>query len=227
MDNVIKKIQDDYNIIARDFSQKRGFLWSEIKYFLKYVKRGNKVLDVGCGNGRLYPELKDKKVSYLGIDFSQELLKIAGKNHPQAEFLKVDISQVKDWQKVKGLYDVVFCTAVLHHFPTLKLQLFVLKQINKRLKKDGVLVLSVWNLWQEKFLGLHLKQILWKIAKGFRLRWLLVPFGVSDGKKTIYKVNRFLYAFSRKELTKLFKKTGFEIIEEKIGKNLCFMAKKC
>jgi len=227
MDGILNKTQKDYNTISRDFSQKRSYLWPEIKYFLKYVKSGAKVLDVGCGNARLYPYLKNKKASYLGIDFSQELLKIARCKYPQARFLKVDISQVKDWQKAKGQYDVIFCTAVLHHFPTLKPHLFVLKQMNKRLKKEGFLIFTVWNLWQKKFLPLHLKQIFWKISKGFKFRWLLVPYRVSDGKKTIIQANRFMYAFSSKELVWLLQKAGFEIIEAKTGQNLCFGAKKC
>jgi len=227
MDKILRKTLKDYNTIARDFSQKRSYLWSEIKYFLKYVKTGDKVLDVGCGNGRLFSDLKNKKVSYLGIDFSEELLKIGKKKHPKAEFLKVDISRPEDWQKVKGLYDVIFCIAVLHHFPTFKLQLFVLEQMNKRLKKGGILIFTVWNLWEEKFLGLHLKQIFWKITKGFKFKWLLVPYRVSDGKKTIIQANRFMYAFSSKELVRLLQKAGFEIIEAKTGQNLCFGAKKC
>ncbi|PIX02803.1 SAM-dependent methyltransferase, partial [bacterium (Candidatus Gribaldobacteria) CG_4_8_14_3_um_filter_42_11] len=41
------------------------------------VKDGDKVLDVGCGNGRLVKAFENKKISYLGVDNSEKLIKLA------------------------------------------------------------------------------------------------------------------------------------------------------
>jgi SAM-dependent methyltransferase len=225
MDKVLKKTQADYNMIAEHFSEKRRFIWPDIKPFLKYIKPGDKVLDAGCGNGRLYKELKDKKVNYLGIDFSQELLKIARREKPKAKFRRGDMSQKKTWKGLKD-FDICFCLAVLHHFPTRDLQLKILKSIHQSLKKDGLLVLSVWHLWQKRFWLLHLKQLIGKIKQGFKLKWLLVPYRLVNKKgKVIKEVNRFCYAFTPWELEKIIRKSGFKIIKKKIGRNLCFVAK--
>jgi len=227
MNKIIEKTKQDYNIIAAKFRETRKKMtWINLQPFLKQVKHKSSVLDVGCGTGRLYGRLKKKKIDYLGIDYVNTFLDQAKKDYPKAKFLYCDISKAKDWQNIKGKYDVILCIAVLHHFPISKSQEFVLKQMRKKLKKEGILILTVWNLWREKFRKLHFKEVFWKIFKGFKFKWLLVPFKISDGKKTIIQVNRFMYCFTSGELENLLKKSGFKIIRRKKGNNFCLLVKK-
>ncbi len=226
MDKILKKTQADYNTISQHFSEKRRYIWQEIKPFLKYVRPGKKVLDLGCGNARLYKELKGKKINYLGIDFSQELLKIAQKENPRAHFKYGDITEVKTWKNLNN-FDVCCSIAVFHNLYKRDLQLKVLEQIKRALKPGGILIITVWNLWQKSFWPLHLKQLRWKTKNGFKLKWLLVPYRMADKRgKLIKKVNRFCYAFTPWELEKIIKESGFKIIEKKLGRNLCFSCKK-
>ncbi|EKD49368.1 MAG: hypothetical protein ACD_63C00168G0001, partial [uncultured bacterium] len=52
---LLKKTQKDYDFLADEFSASRAFSWSEMENLAeKYVKRGDRVLDAGCGNGRLF-----------------------------------------------------------------------------------------------------------------------------------------------------------------------------
>ena len=224
-DKILKKTKEDYSIIASDFSEKRKYMWRDLKPFLKLIKPGDKVLDAGCGNGRLYKELKGKKIDYLGIDFSKDLLRIAKKSNPGVGFRQEDISKKKTWNCLKN-YDVICCIAVLHHFPTKKEQLKVLRYINIALEKNGLAIFSVWNLWQKRFWKLHFQQLVWKIFKGFKLKWILVPYKVTKDGKVIKIVNRFCYAFCPEELEKIVKKAGFKIVKKEIGRNLCLDAKK-
>ena len=112
---IIRKTQQDYNTIAKHFSEKRKCLWQDIKPFLKYIKLGDKVLDAGCGNARLYRELKNKKIDYLGIDFSRELLKIAKKENSQADFKYGDITKADAWQGLKN-FDIIPCSSSGYFF---------------------------------------------------------------------------------------------------------------
>jgi len=230
----IKKInqqtRDNYNIVAKHFSQTRQFLWQELKPFLTYINPNDKVLDVGCGNGRLFGAINSLNptinINYLGIDFSQELLSLAKKDYSQAKFILADITDKNTWANLKNS-DIAFCIAMFHHLPTRSLQFKVLRLIRKSLKKNGLLVISVWNLWQKKYWQTHLDSLNWKLKSGFKLRWLKLPYKISDGKTTIKQVNRFCYCFTLNELDNLLTKAGFKILDKKSGKNLCLLAKKC
>jgi alkylated DNA repair protein alkB family protein 8 len=48
-----EQVKKSYNQIAEHFSQTRHTPWTEFQYFEKYLKPEQKILDLGCGNGRL------------------------------------------------------------------------------------------------------------------------------------------------------------------------------
>lgn len=208
----VQQVKDQYDAIGEHFSQTRKKrMWAEILPFTKKVKSGMKVLDVGCGNGRLIPEFKGKKINYLGIDFSQELLDKAKERFPNRRFLNRDITRSEDWERI-GIYDAVFCLATLHHIPDRNRQHEVMQQIYKHTKPGGFCVISVWNLWQWNFLQIHFSQILKKIEyKNFSYIWM--PYCVSDGKTTTRKIMRFCKAFFAGELLGLVKQVGFKVVK--------------
>ena len=76
---IIAKTREDYNRIAKYFSDTRRSTWPEFERFKKMLKPGQNILDWGCGNGRLFLMLRDYDIKYFGVDISIELLKIARK----------------------------------------------------------------------------------------------------------------------------------------------------
>lgn len=206
----IKKVKDDYEDIGMAFSETRKKrMWAEIYPFTKMVKSGMRVLDVGCGNGRLIPEFKGKKIDYIGTDFSEVLISQAKERFPSRKFLVRDITREKDWERL-GKFDAIFCIGVLHHIPDRERQHLVLRKMFEVLKPGGFIVVSVWNLWQFRFLKNHLLQIGQKIQNG-NLSYIWMPFSVSDGTKIIKKVDRFCKAYFSGELLYLIKQAGFTI----------------
>ena len=70
--------KETYELIGSEFSDTRESVWPEMERLVKkYIQRGDKVLDVGCGNGRLLKVLEG--VEYLGVDGSEVLIKEAKK----------------------------------------------------------------------------------------------------------------------------------------------------
>lgn len=219
-------------MIAEDFSQKRRYVWEDIRPFLKLIKNKDKVFDIGCGNGRLFQELEKKNVDYLGIDFSQKLLEIARHKYPQAKFRLADITKDITWKNLKG-FDSCFCIGVLHHIPGPKFALKILKNAYKSLKNNGYFYLTVWNMYQEKF-----DRALKRANTGRESeKELLVPYKISDGRKAVKQVDRYIYAFDKGELEDVIGKAGFKILEsyytkkgkksnQRSGYNLCFVARK-
>jgi len=157
MSDIMKSVQQMYDEIGVHFSRTRqktygstSLNWPITDKYLKKLKSGERVLDIGCGNGKLVSGLP-KGVKYTGTDFSRTLLTEARVLFPEREFIFGNLVESSHWIKLRE-FEAIFCVAVLHHIPEKSQQLYVLKQIKKHLAKDGgFLYLAVWNLWQEKF----------------------------------------------------------------------------
>lgn len=223
---IIKSNKIIYNQIARDFSETRYNIWPEFEYFKGYLKNGQAIMDLGCGNGRLLELLKDYKVSYLGVDFSENLIREAQQKWPGKKFKVADILELNN---LKEKFDLIFCVATLHHIPSDKLRQQVMLNIKNCLKPDGKLLMTNWNLWQTKYLKYIIKYTLLKLAdpdketngilaSDLDLQDVFVPW-----KK---KYQRYIHAFTELSTARLLKKTGFEIIKNVSNKrNIITIAK--
>ena len=79
-----------YDDIAKEFSATRAYPWKELQVFIPYIKDNFKILDLGCGNGRLVKSLEqaDKKLNYLGVDFSTQLIEQAKNMNMPKEIMR-------------------------------------------------------------------------------------------------------------------------------------------
>jgi len=77
VNQILHQTKAIYNAIASDFSNTRNKWWTGLEKLSDYLPEGGKVLDIGCGNGRLAELFKGKNAEYLGVDNSEELIKIA------------------------------------------------------------------------------------------------------------------------------------------------------
>jgi len=107
------------------------------------IKDGDRVLDLGCGNGRLVDLLAVKKIKYIGVDNSRGLIKQAKEYHPKEKF------KVKDALKLgyKNEFDVIITSAVLNHMPDNESRRLFLKNVYQALKPGGYFMMSNWNMW--------------------------------------------------------------------------------
>lgn len=228
-EEIAKEILDksiaDYNKIAEDFSNTRAIFWDELNFIKGLIKEGDNILDLGCGNGRFFEQLKGKNINYTGSDTSEELLKIARKKYGgETNFVHTGglILPFKD-----NSFDIVISFAVLHHIPSEKFRSQFIKEAHRVLKNDGALIISVWNLLQKKFIFHIIKYAFLKLFRLSKLdfRDIYLDFGK-------HKKSRFLHAFTEKELWKLLERNKFTIkkleeIKRKSGySNLIAIARK-
>ena len=75
----------------------------EVEIIGKYVR--GKILDLGCGEGRLYP-LLSKKGDYQGVDIDLEYITTAKINFPEGWFEVADTDSLDFKNEV---FDIVFC----------------------------------------------------------------------------------------------------------------------
>ena len=141
-DYLLKYSMEVYDDIAVQFSKTRNGFWSDLNFLIDYAKSGLKILDLGCGNGRLLNALKDKEVQYVGVDNSEKLLSEAQKNYPEYKdkFWKADALNLPF---AENEFDMIYSIAVLQHIPSKEYRMKFLKECLRTLKKDGKLVLTV------------------------------------------------------------------------------------
>ena len=150
-------VKNNYETQAEDFSSSRQKLfWPEIMKLAAGVQNGARVLDMGCGQGRLLEVFSERSVDYLGMDQSAALIRIARTNYPERAF---QVFNILDLDKLAVPdFDYIFSVAVLHHLPGADFRAQALKNLAAKLKPGGQIIISVWNLWaRPKFFKLILK----------------------------------------------------------------------
>ena len=100
--------------------------------------KGSRVLDLGCGNGALTGELRDRGFQVTGLDSSKELLSVAEKYYPELEFILGDATDFS----LKEPVDAVFSNAVFHWIDREK-QPDMLRCVSRALKDGGELVFEM------------------------------------------------------------------------------------
>ncbi len=164
-------------------------MWPEFNFLFENVKENERVLDLGCGNGRFYENLKN--TNYTGIDNSEKLIEIARRNYEGVDFR---VASALDIPFKDEEFDRVFSLAVLHHIPKEYHNKF-LKEVKRVLKNNGLLILTVWNLKDRKEKN---------DVKIISEKEILIPWhGAED---------HYFYIFNLKDLEELFK--DFEIIDK-------------
>ena len=98
---------------------------------------GLRVLDAGCGGGRMSSWLVDRGAEVVGVDISPELLRLAQERLPAASFVLADLAKPLPFEDAS--FDVAVSSLVMHYLrdwtPTLR-------ELRRVLRPDGVLALS-------------------------------------------------------------------------------------
>lgn len=206
---LLQKTKSDYDKLAVLFQEKRSFLTPDILYLKKFAENGDKILDLGCGFGRLNEVFKDLDIDYIGTDISSKQIKLAQQTYPNKKFLqsKLLIQPFED-----NVFDKVFCLSVIHHIPSKKLRGQFLNEIKRILKPEGQLILTAWYLWDNpKIISLIDKFDKQKLE--LDKNDIIFPFKNNQGKII---AKRYIHCFKQDELKELIKDSGFKIEPIKI-----------
>jgi SAM-dependent methyltransferase len=160
IDRLLAINRDFYASFAEHFAASRSVSDPALTSILPYLPSGARILDVGCGNGRLALLLEDERPGsgYVGVDAIPELIEEAQAHaeelsHTEAVFATLDIAEegwteklltVADLDSVAKGFDCVVALAVLHHVPGFDLRARVLGEIAGLLADEGYVILSTW-----------------------------------------------------------------------------------
>jgi len=220
--HIREKNKEIYAQIAQDFDLTRKQIWPGLFRLMDFVRPNDRVLDAGCGNGRLAQELMKKHVEYVGVDESKELIAIAKKHNPKGTFFVRDILDLK---MEEGAFDAVYCVAVLHHIPGKRSRIRAISELGKCVKEGGVVVITCWDIFRKKY-SVYLARFF--VRKLFFLSRLDFFDVYLPWQK---KYLRYYHAFRLNELKKLLKRSGLLVVEayreegEK-ERNIVIVAKK-
>jgi len=206
-------MKSQYDVFAHEFSQTRQNAWPEFEILKRFIKKQERVLDLGCGNGRLRefltPEILNNG-NYFGVDNSRNLLDIAREKFPRDYFFYADFSKKLPFGDDN--FQTICAIASFHHLLNKKDQQLFLSEAHRILAKDGILFFTTWKL-PMKYAWKNILQGRWK-------NWI-IPFGIN-------KHERIYRRIGKTELKKLVQKSGFKILKIELSrkKNWVVIAQK-
>ena len=203
-EELTNETRESYDQVSREFSDSRAHFWTELEFLSEHATPGMRVLDVGCGNGRLYPVLKERQIDYTGIDYSAGLLKEAIRLHPDANFLVGDATKLPFPDKS---FDIIFSFATIHHIPSKILRQKFASEAARVLRPGGTLILTAWDLWQPPRRVRYILALILNLNPFSRLDVgdMMLTFGKQKRK-------RYLHAFTTRALVKLLQKNNFDVV---------------
>ncbi|MFB7756145.1 class I SAM-dependent methyltransferase [Streptomyces sp. NPDC056121] len=90
--------------VIQAYSQWTDVFVEEALIISRYVRNGARVLDLGCGSGRMAGPLLKRGCTYLGVDASDGMISAAQSLHPDLSFVTENIV---DYTYGAGDYDAV------------------------------------------------------------------------------------------------------------------------
>ena len=154
--NIDNNIADEinyYTAYEKRYSQvyNKKMMWSSnqptpdvINFFNEYnISKKNRVLDLGCGEGRDAIHFLDKGYNVFAVDYSKTVIEMCNKitrNKYKDKFRNFDL--IKD--KMEEKFDFIYSVAVLHMFITQEHRDKFLTFIKEHLNENGRCLLCVF-----------------------------------------------------------------------------------
>lgn len=141
MDAKTKESRDNYDKKAREYENtpEGKYTLAFNRYLCEHVplKDHDRILDIGCGNGRLLKMITQKaKVEAFGIDISEEMVKVAREDNHEISYY---VSEADKTPFEDGFFDVITVCCAFHHFVDPKA---FLREAHRILKPQGKIYIA-------------------------------------------------------------------------------------
>lgn len=186
---------------------------ADIAFVSRHCPRPGRLIDLGCGTGRVLIPLAKRGFSALGVDLSEEMLKVAREKAVQAgvgvQWLKANLVELDALQDQS--FDYAACL-----FSTLGMiagkneRRRVVDHAWRLLKPGGKFILHVHNRWFNFWDSRGRRWLLRDLARS-----LAGKANAGDRPMPPHKGlgELRLHHFSRREATRLLRDSGFQVLE--------------
>ena len=143
-----KKIEERADKLAASRDQwikKNSFFYNDDYSYMKFlVGEGARVLELGCGTGRMLNSLKPSHG--VGVDLSFNMVSIAQKNYPNLEFIQGDLEDKEFISSLQGPFDFIILSDTIGYLDDCENAFFGLHSL---CTIDTRLIVSYYSwLWQ-------------------------------------------------------------------------------
>ena len=140
-----KNFWDRFAKLYAPFMKKDQGVYDEVcEYILPYLKKDMDVLELACGSGQFSFALSKKTKSWIGTDFSEQMI-IEAKKREEYENLIFEKADATDLSYANEKFDCVLIANALHIMPNPEC---AMKEIYRVLKPNGTLLAPNF-LWTE------------------------------------------------------------------------------
>lgn len=152
MENSVRRFYESFDfekVITDPPLEIVQFLDSEVAFLKESIKPRARILEVGCGYGRLMAFLSPEAQRIVGIDFSSKLLDKARSFLKPYENIDLVCSNANFLPFDDNVFDYsICCNATLGNMPGIEEQ--VLQEMKRVTKPGGTLLVSVFSGLQNK-----------------------------------------------------------------------------
>lgn len=139
----IRNYFDSYAVQYYERHSDKNLLGELMQRYLKYLLptvKGKTTLETGCGTGLFSEYLVDYSKNFVGIDFSDEMIRIANAKQKMGHFLVAD-TQCLPFKS--NSFDVVYSIRCLQHIPHYEK---AIQEISRVLSGGGIAAFDFINL---------------------------------------------------------------------------------
>lgn len=182
---------------------------TDVVFVKKHVRPAARLVDLGCGTGRLLRAMADYGCWCLGVDLSLEMLQVARARTVDVALMRANLVDLRGIAPES--FDAAACL-----FSTLGMlrgkdeRRKAVEEAHRILKPGGVFILHVHNRW---FNAWNREGRRWLLSNAWKALWGKATAG--DRLMPVHQgvANLTLHLFTRREACRLLRSVGFRIRE--------------
>jgi SAM-dependent methyltransferase len=195
--DITKSHRNIYDALAEEYEERADSLKEvndlAVSFFVPYIKKGKRILDIGCGVGIAMKCLSDRGFSVTGIELSSKMARFARKRNPHSSIIEGDFLKYDFEDK----FDGAILLAFIHLFPKRKAY-EVLSKLRDILEDGGVVLIGTTESLKSRE-GWECKSDFSNKQRRFRKHWTETEFRkllTESGFKTL-ELNKILDPFGK------------------------------